>query len=372
MKTGPALALIAGLLLACTGFRPAAAEIAVDLELVLAVDVSGSILDENARLQRQGYAAALTDPRVIDTIRAGGLGRIAVTYVEWSDAEHQRTVVDWRVIDGPETAAAFAAALAGTPTITEDYTSISAAIDHCARLFAANSFDAARQVIDISGDGENNAGRHVKLARDAAVKDGIVINGLPILPERPIPWGDDRRRHLDRYYHDEVIGGPGAFVIVADDYTSFASAILAKLLKEIAGLLPLRPEQHRLDPSRGSADPQNFVSPAHDLRTVGHTDAGNIELSQALIDVSLVIDVQMGRAFVHKQDPGLAVQRPRKQDTLLLAARQRTHHVADQTVVRHGHGHDLIVYPGQLGALNHSFLIEDRIEEADIVGDRSR
>ncbi|WP_037459692.1 DUF1194 domain-containing protein [Skermanella stibiiresistens] len=223
---------------------PAAlAQVPVDLELVLAVDVSGSINDEDAALQRGGYARAVTDKRVIEAIQAGTLGRIAVTYVEWADDQLQRTVVDWRVVDGPATAKAFSKALAGGPTVTEARTSISALIDHCLGLFADNGFDGTRQVIDISGDGENNVGRPVTLARDDAIRAGVTINGLPILRAGLLPWAEDRdrRRHLDVYYQDNVIGGPGAFVVVVKDAHGFADAIIAKLLKEIAALPELMP-----------------------------------------------------------------------------------------------------------------------------------
>jgi hypothetical protein len=208
----------------------------VDLELVLAVDVSGSISDENAYLQRRGYARALKDPRVVEAIGGGALGRIAVTYVEWAGVTLQRSVVDWRVIDGPESATGFAKALEGKPTVTEERTSLSALIDHAAGLFGDNGFEGTREVIDISGDGENNVGRPVTLARDDAVSRGITINGLPILQGGLLPWSEDRERlpFLDTYYRDKVIGGPGAFVVVVKGYNDFADAIIAKLLKEIA------------------------------------------------------------------------------------------------------------------------------------------
>jgi len=210
----------------------------VDLELVLAVDVSGSINTEHAYLQRSGYARALTDHRVVDAIRGGSFGRIALTYVEWADDTLQHTVVDWQVIDDPASAKDFARRLNGAPTVTEARTSISALIDHCVPLFSNNGFEATRHVIDISGDGENNVGRAVTLARDEAVKTGVTINGLPILSEGLLPWDEDRdqRRNLDTYYRDSVIGGPGTFVVVVKDYSGFADAIVAKLLKEIAEL----------------------------------------------------------------------------------------------------------------------------------------
>ncbi|UEM18775.1 DUF1194 domain-containing protein [Skermanella mucosa] len=227
----------AGLVLAVSALT-ARAEIPVDLELVLAVDVSGSVNEEDAHLQRSGYARAITDRRVVEAIQGGALGRIAVTYVEWADDKLQRTVAGWQMIDGPASAKSFSRELAGGPTVTEARTSISALIDHCVNLFATNGFEGTRQVIDISGDGENNVGRPVTLARDDAVKAGVIINGLPILRAGLLPWAEDRdrRRHLDTYFQENVIGGPGSFVVVARGPSSFADAILAKLLREIAAL----------------------------------------------------------------------------------------------------------------------------------------
>ncbi|WP_158046004.1 DUF1194 domain-containing protein [Skermanella pratensis] len=237
MRVRAVLSGCAGLVLAVSAMT-ARAEIPVDLELVLAVDVSGSVNEEDAHLQRSGYARAITDRRVVEAIQGGALGRIAVTYVEWADDKLQRTVADWRMIDGPASAKSFSRELAGGPTVTEARTSISALIDHCVNLFATNGFEGTRQVIDISGDGENNVGRPVTLARDDAVKSGVIINGLPILRAGLLPWAEDRdrRRHLDVYFQDNVIGGPGSFVVVARGPASFADAILAKLLREIAAL----------------------------------------------------------------------------------------------------------------------------------------
>lgn len=215
-----------------------ASDLPVDLELVLAVDVSGSIDTEHAYLQRSGYVRALTDGRVVEAIRSGSFGRIALTYVEWADDSLQRTVVDWQVVDGLASAKDFARRLGGAPTVTEARTSISALIDYCVPLFADNGFESSRHVIDVSGDGENNVGRAVTLARDAAVNAGVTINGLPIVRDGLLPWDEDRdrRRNLDTYYRDSVIGGPGAFVVVVKDYNGFADAIVSKLLKEIADL----------------------------------------------------------------------------------------------------------------------------------------
>lgn len=215
-----------------------AQERAVDLELVLAVDVSGSVDEVEARLQREGYIAALRHPDVIQAITSGMLGRIALTYVEWAGDFYQRTMLDWTLIAGPADAQGFADALLETPLATAHWTSLSGAIDYAVPLFERNGYEGFRRVIDISGDGYNNRGRPVERARDAAVAAGITINGLPIMNDRPNPWGGMPPRDLDRYFEEQVIGGPGAFIVVAEDYSAFASAILSKLLLEIAGDQP--------------------------------------------------------------------------------------------------------------------------------------
>jgi Protein of unknown function (DUF1194) len=210
-------------------------DLPVDLELVLAVDISGSVDEFEARLQREGYIAALRHPDVIEAIQGGMFGRIAVAYVEWAGDHYQRTMLDWTVIENQVGAADFADALAETPLLTAHWTSLSGAIDYAVPLFENNGLKGFRRVIDISGDGHNNRGRPVEWARDDAVAAGITINGLPIVNDRPNPWGGRPPAGLDVYYEERVIGGPGAFMIVAEDYTSFASAILSKLLLEIAG-----------------------------------------------------------------------------------------------------------------------------------------
>ena len=218
---------------------PAAAEdLPVDLELVLAVDISGSVDEVEARLQREGYIAAMRHPHVIEAIQGGMFGRIAITYVEWAGDHYQRSMLDWTLIEDAASASEFADALAETPLMTAHWTSLSGAIDYSAPLFDDNGFKGFRRVIDISGDGHNNRGRPVEWARDEAVAAGITINGLPIVNDRPNPWGGRPPSGLDVYYEEQVIGGPGAFMIVADDYTAFASAIFSKLLLEIAGEQP--------------------------------------------------------------------------------------------------------------------------------------
>lgn len=218
------------------------APVPVDLELVLAVDVSGSIDPEEARLQRNGYFAALADPEVIGAIRSGLLQRIAVTYVEWAGASHQRTVVGWTEIGDEAEARDFAARIAAAPVPTESLTSISGAIDYALPQFGRNGFEGTRKVIDISGDGPNNIGLPVVEARDRAVAAGVTINGLPIVNDRMSPGGWPPLPDLDLYYAHCVVGGAGAFIIVAENFETFAAAIRRKLLLEIAGLSPFAPE----------------------------------------------------------------------------------------------------------------------------------
>ena len=243
------IALCAGLWLPASG---AAAERAVDLELVLAVDVSGSIDVEEAVLQRRGYVQALRHPAVVDAIEEGQLGRIAVTYVEWAGSHFQNIVVDWREISGARSAAAFAEALEHRAVTTELWTSISTAIDFAALSFEDNGFRGRRRVIDISGDGPNNRGDRVVEARDRALAEDIVINGLAIINGRPGRYGYPPLPNLDLYYEDCVIGGQNAFVVVADGFGDFGRAILRKMLLEIAGRSPparlLRPAQERPRP----------------------------------------------------------------------------------------------------------------------------
>jgi len=210
----------------------------VDLELVIAVDVSGSIDADEARLQRDGYVGAFNDPEVIHAIAGGALGKIAVTYFEWAGASFANTVIDWTLIDSEAGAHAFAARLAKAPIKTELWTSISHAIDYAVPLFADNGFAGTRKAIDISGDGANNQGGLVTTHRDRAVAAGITINGLPIVNQRAGPWGSPQLPDLDLYYAACVIGGRGAFYIVANSFADFARAVRQKLLLEVAGQVP--------------------------------------------------------------------------------------------------------------------------------------
>jgi hypothetical protein len=218
----------------------AAQEVPVNLELVLAVDISGSVDLVEAHQQRQGYVTALADPAVIRAIRSTFTGRVAVAYVEWADTNMQEAVVPWTLLEDEASARAFSAALAEAPISRGMRTSISGAIDFSVPLFDGNGFAGERRVIDISGDGVNTSGRPVQEARDEAVTKGIVINGLPILNDRPQPGGrpTPMEMALDRYFTESVIGGPGSFVVPALGFDEFKDAILQKLILEIAGTGP--------------------------------------------------------------------------------------------------------------------------------------
>jgi len=211
----------------------------VDLLLVLAADVSRSVDSQKFQLQREGYAAALADPRVIDAIQSGRRGRIGVLFLEWSGFGNQKVVIDWTVVDGPKAAQAFGDRLLESPRSFADRTSISGGIDAAVAQLARAPFEAQRRTIDVSGDGTNNAGRDVGLARDEALALGISINGLVILSDTPLPWNPEHTNPpggLTKYYRDNVIGGPGSFVLEAKDFNSFGEAIVKKMIAEIADL----------------------------------------------------------------------------------------------------------------------------------------
>jgi hypothetical protein len=198
----------------------------VALALVLAVDASGSVDNRRFELQKQGYAAAFRSPQVLNSIRSLVTQSIAVTMVQWTGSRLHVVVVDWMAVKDEASVDALATAIEAAPRqLFGGGTSISGAIDYARLLLAQCPYNAARRVIDISGDGSNNSGRPVTQARDEAVHDGVGINGLPILSIEPF---------LDRYYYDNVIGGPGAFMIPAENYDTFADAILKKLITEVA------------------------------------------------------------------------------------------------------------------------------------------
>ncbi len=226
--------LLVGLMLA-----PARAFAAdkVDLLLVLAADVSRSIDANKFQLQRNGYAAALANPRVLDAIASGRYGRIGLTFVEWSGVGNQKVVIDWTMIGDAAAAKSFGDRLLEAPRSFADRTSISGGIAFAMAQLAAAPYDAARRTIDVSGDGTNNAGRDVTALRDEAVAKGITINGLPILSANPMSWNPDHTNPpggLENYYRRNVIGGPSAFVRVAKDFNSFGDAIIEKMVAEVS------------------------------------------------------------------------------------------------------------------------------------------
>ncbi len=211
--------------------RRAAAEDSVDVLLVLAVDVSRSINEEQAALQRRGYVDAMTDPAVMEAIHRGMLGAIGVTYMEWSGRDYQRVIVPWTRIASPEAAHGWVEELQKHPPRPVGWTSVSGAIDVARQLLAAAPWHGMRRVVDISGDGVNNSGRPSAEARDEAVAEGIIINGLPILDDTP---GFPGLIPLDEYYRRNVSGGPGAFVLPAEGMASFAQAVRRKIILEVA------------------------------------------------------------------------------------------------------------------------------------------
>jgi hypothetical protein len=212
----------------------ARADGAVDLLLVLAVDVSRSIDDDEARLQREGYRSAITDPRVLEAIRSGMMGAIAVAYVEWAGSDYQRLVIPWTRIGSQAEAQEWAATLERAPRVALSWTSISGGLDFSMRTLSESPFEGTRRVIDVSGDGVNNSGLPVEQVRDRVVAEGVTINGLPIMNDRPT-FGRPSPVPLDHYYRESVIGGDGAFLIAAEDFESFGNAVRRKLVREIAG-----------------------------------------------------------------------------------------------------------------------------------------
>lgn len=205
----------------------------VDLQLVLAVDVSRSVDAEEARLQREGYRDAMADRQVLAAIAGGTLGAIAVAYVEWAGVASQILVLPWTRIGSPAEAASWSERLAASPRESRSWTSLSGALRFSGEVLRACPWEGTRRVIDVSGDGANNQGPSPEAERDRLVADGVVINGLPIVNDRPnfgaAPFGD-----LESYYRGAVIGGPGSFLIVAADFEAFGEAIRRKLVQEIA------------------------------------------------------------------------------------------------------------------------------------------
>lgn len=212
------------------------ANVPVDLELILSVDVSRSMDIDEQRMQRDGYVAAIAHPDVLAAISQGLHGRIAMTYIEWAGPDLQQVVVGWRLIDGAGSAEIFAEELARAPIQRLRGTSIANGLAFAASHFGTNGFDGMRRIIDVSGDGPNNMGIPIEAAREQVVAQGITINGLPIMIKRP--GGFASIDSLDVYYEDCVIGGPGAFLIVVRSAAQFATAIRRKLTLEIAGYRP--------------------------------------------------------------------------------------------------------------------------------------
>jgi hypothetical protein len=234
-----------GWLLACTGalvlYGGVAKAEAVDVALVLATDVSRSIDDGEFKLQREGYAEGISSPRVLTAIQAGSHRAIAVTFVEWAGPDEQMVVVKWTVIKDGESAQDFAKILRTAPRSFSGRTSISAAIDFAMNEFKESGVEADRRIIDVSGDGTNNAGRPVTDARDQAVAQGVTINGLAIINQRPEGYffaHTQPPEGLPAYYKNNVVGGTTSFLQVVQDFSSFGDAITNKLLSEIASAKP--------------------------------------------------------------------------------------------------------------------------------------
>jgi len=227
MLAGAAMVFAPGLATQSNAAEP------VDVELVLAVDVSLSMSPAELEIQRHGYAAALTDPQVLQAIAGGGYGKVAITYFEWAGSTSQHVIVPWTILATKADAERIAAQLSAAPPNSARRTSISSAIDFGVDLFAETNFRGMKRVIDISGDGPNNQGPQVDSARDEAVAQGIIINGLPLMTNGGITSSYDVE-DLDLYYTDCVIGGPGAFMIPVNDWAQFPEAVRRKLVLELA------------------------------------------------------------------------------------------------------------------------------------------
>ena len=249
----------------------------VDLALALGIDISGSIDPDEARLQRDGYVQAFRDPMIVKAILGGPNGRIAVAYFEWSDAWLQKLLIDWTLLDSEAAIEAFARRLSDAPISIARRTSISGAMRYAIPLFGRLPYEAQRKVLDISGDGSNNDGGLVTEMRHEALRERIVINGLPIMNDRPNPFGFPNETDLDRYYLHCVTGGPRSFVEVARSFEDFPRAVRKKLLQEVAdigsrrdfGLGPL-PDGTRLAQAgrprvRPEEDYTKFVHPEYEL-----------------------------------------------------------------------------------------------------------
>jgi hypothetical protein len=236
----PRLAVILGLCLVGLAAQTSAyAAETVDVALVLVSDVSRSIDDREFKIEKDGYSSALTDAKVIAAIKGGMIGKIAVTYIEFAGEAEVRTVVDWFVIQDQESAAAFVEKVTSAPRSFYGRTSISAGIDQAVQNLQQSNLTAGRRVIDVCGDGTNNAGRDVSAARDDAIAAGITINGLTIINDHPMSWTYAHVQPpggLDNYYRQNVTGGIGSFVVSVHDFQIFGEAMTKKLVNEIASL----------------------------------------------------------------------------------------------------------------------------------------
>jgi len=233
---------VAALVFAWSGAARAAEQ--VDLLLVLASDVSRSVDTKKFELQRQGYAAALSNPRVIDAIKSGPHGRIAICFIEWSGATSQKLVIDWTIVSDLASARKIGDQMLELPRSFADRTSISAGLEFSMQVLGNAPFEAPRRTIDVSGDGTNNSGRDIASMRDEVLAKGVTINGLVILSETPLPWNPEHTNPpggLDNYYRNNVTGGPGSFVMVAENHNSFGHAIVKKMIAEIAWVDPAQP-----------------------------------------------------------------------------------------------------------------------------------
>jgi nitrite reductase/ring-hydroxylating ferredoxin subunit len=262
----------------------------VDLLLVLSSDVSRSIDAPKFRLQREGYAAAIVNPRVIEAIRSGVLGKIGVSFVEWSGVGAQTIVIDWTIIHDEASAKEFSAHVIEAPRAFAERTSISGGIDFAVAQLTRSPYDAVRRTIDISGDGTNNSGRNVIGARDEALAKGVTINGLVILTENPPSYSAEHTNPLgglDNYYRNNVVGGPGAFVMVAENFESFGQAILNKLIAEIAA--NPYPKQAHLRPSSASLleRPKKPMGSPMEHQTANFVRAGSLD--QLRVDGRLIV-----------------------------------------------------------------------------------
>ena len=232
------LALVAASLALCGAARAAEQ---VDLLLVLSSDVSRSVDTRKFQLQREGYAAALSNPRVIEAIRSGPHGKIAICFVEWSGATSLKLVIDWTVVSDAASARKIGDQMLELPRSFADRTSISAGLEFSMTQLERAPYQAIRRTIDVAGDGTNNSGRDINSVRDEILAKGVTINGLVILSETPLPWNPEHTNPaggLDNYYRNNVTGGPGSFVMVAENHNSFGQAIVKKMIAEIAWVEP--------------------------------------------------------------------------------------------------------------------------------------